>query len=64
MRYETSRTTLTKAVPGSMLATMFGTRLDMLRRDPEDGSVFIDRDGERFGLVDFLRDGDASQVLS
>jgi hypothetical protein len=63
VRYDTSRTTLT-SVPESMLATMFGARLDMLRRDPEDGSIFIDRDGERFGLVlDFLRDGDASQLV-
>jgi hypothetical protein len=62
MRYDTSRTTLTK-VPESMLATMFGARIDMLRRDPEDGSIFLDRDGERFGLVlDYLRDGDASQL--
>jgi hypothetical protein len=42
---------------------MFGARLDMLRRDPDDGSIFLDRDGERFGLVlDYLRDGDASQL--
>ena len=62
VRFETSRATLTK-VPESMLATMFGARVDMLRRDPEDGSIFLDRDGERFGLVlDFLRDGGASQV--
>jgi hypothetical protein len=62
VRYDTSRATLTK-VPESMLAIMFGARLDMLRRDPEDGSIFLDRDGERFGLVlDFLRDGDASQL--
>jgi hypothetical protein len=62
VRYDTSRTTLTR-VPESMLATMFGERLDMLRRDPEDGSIFIDRDGERFGLVlDFLRDGASSQL--
>jgi hypothetical protein len=60
VRFDTSRTTLT-SVPESMLSTMFGARLDMLRRDPEDGSVFLDRDGERFGLVlDFLRDGGAS----
>jgi hypothetical protein len=51
------------SVPESMLATMFGARVDMLRRDPEDGSIFLDRDGERFGLVlDFLRDGGASQL--
>jgi hypothetical protein len=62
VRYDTSRTTL-MSVPESMLATMFGARLDMLRRDPEDGSIFLDRDGERFGLVlDFLRDGDASHL--
>jgi hypothetical protein len=42
---------------------MFGARVDMLRRDPEDGSIFLDRSGERFGLVlDFLRDGGASQL--
>jgi hypothetical protein len=51
------------SVPESMLATMFGARVDMLRRDPEDGSIFLDRDGERFGLVlDYLRDGDASHL--
>ena len=62
VRFDTSRTTL-MSVPESMLATMFGARVDMLRRDPEDGSIFLDRDGERFGLVlDFLRDGGASQV--
>ena len=38
VRYDTSRTTLTK-VPESMLATMFGARVDMLQSDPEDGSV-------------------------
>jgi hypothetical protein len=54
VRFDTSRTTLTK-VPESILAAMFGARVDMLRRDPEDGSVFLDRDGGRFSLVgDFL----------
>jgi uncharacterized coiled-coil protein SlyX len=62
VRYETTRITLTR-VPHSMLATMFGARLDMLRRDPKDGSIFLDRDGDRFRLVlDFLRDGGTSQV--
>jgi hypothetical protein len=61
VRLEASLATLTK-VPESMLATMFGARLDMLRRDPEDGSVFLDRDGDCFRLVlDFLR-GDASEA--
>jgi len=42
---------------------MFGRCDLMLQADPDDGSVFIDRDGERFGLiVDFLRDGNASNV--
>jgi hypothetical protein len=46
-----------------MLTTMFGARVDMLRRDPEDGSVSLDCDGKRFGLVlDYLRNGRASQV--
>ena len=40
VRYDTSRTTLTK-VPESMLATMFGARVDMLRRDPEDGKPWL-----------------------
>jgi hypothetical protein len=62
VRYDASRATLTK-VPESMLAAMFGRRVDMLQSDPEDGSIFIDRNGERFGLIlDFLRDGDVSQV--
>ncbi len=62
VRYETSRATLT-SVPDSMLATMFGGRPDMLQRDPDDGSVFIDRDGERFGLIlDYMRARDASWV--
>ena len=35
----------------------------ILQADPDDGSVLIDRDGERFGLIlDFLRDGDASNA--
>ena len=33
----------------------------MLQTNPEDGSIFIDRDGDKFRLIlDFLRDMDAS----
>jgi hypothetical protein len=60
VRFETSRATLL-GVTGSMLETMFGARVDMLQYDPDDGSVFLDRDGARFGMIlDFLRDGNAS----
>jgi len=54
-RFETSRGVLTK-VEESMLALMFGRCDAMLQPDPSDGSIFIDRDGERFGIfLDFLR---------
>jgi hypothetical protein len=54
-RFETSRGVLTK-VEDSMLGRMFGRCDAMLQADPLDGSIFIDRDGERFGmLLDFLR---------
>ena len=52
--FETSRTTLT-TVPGSMLEAMFSGRHTIATC--EDGRVFIDRDGEHFGLVlNFMRD--------
>jgi hypothetical protein len=61
-RFETSRAVLTK-VEDSMLGRMFGRCDAMLQADPLDGSIFIDRDGERFGmLLDFLRDLDGSHM--
>ena len=64
VRYESSRTTLTR-FDDTMLGRMFGRCDLMLQADPDDGSVFIDRSGERFGLIlDFLRDGDASNVVA
>jgi len=64
VRYESSRSTLTR-VEDPMLGRMFGRCDLMLQADPDDGSVFIDRSGERFGLIlDFLRDGDASNVTA
>eukprot|EP00628_Pelagophyceae_sp_CCMP2097_P039601 CAMPEP_0184249476 /NCGR_PEP_ID=MMETSP0977-20130417/3891_1 /TAXON_ID=483370 /ORGANISM="non described non described, Strain CCMP2097" /LENGTH=170 /DNA_ID=CAMNT_0026554871 /DNA_START=1 /DNA_END=510 /DNA_ORIENTATION=- len=53
--FKTSRAVLTK-VEDSMLGRMFGRCDAMLQSNPEDGSIFIDRDGERFAmLLDFLR---------
>ena len=64
VRFETSRSVLTK-ITDSMLGRMFGSCDIMLQVDPDDGSHFIDRDGERFKLIlDFLRAGDSSQVLA
>jgi hypothetical protein len=61
-RLNTSRAVLTK-VEDSMLGRMFGRCDAMLQSDPEDGSIFIDRDGERFRLIlDFLRDLDGSHM--
>ena len=54
-RYSTSVATL-RSKPGSMLDAMFSGRHQLSRA--EDGSVFIDRDGSRFGYVlDYFRDG-------
>jgi len=64
VRYESSRSMLTR-FEDTMLGRMFGRCDLMLQADPDDGSVFIDRDGGRFGLIlDFLRDGDASNVAA
>ncbi|KAJ1451779.1 BTB/POZ protein [Pelagophyceae sp. CCMP2097] len=53
VHFETSRGVLTR-VEDSMLGRMFA-RNDA-PKDPTDGSIFIDRDGARFGmLLDFLR---------
>jgi hypothetical protein len=60
--FKTSRSVLTK-VDDSMLGRMFGRCDAMLQLDPDDGSIFIDRDGERFRLIlDFLRDLDGAQT--
>jgi len=49
--YTTSVTTLCSE-PKSMLATMFSGRFSL----PQDGSIFIDRDGEYFGnILHYLR---------
>jgi hypothetical protein len=53
-RFTTSLAVLTK-VDDSMLGRMFGRCAAMLQANPLDGSIFIDRDGETFGVVlDFL----------
>jgi hypothetical protein len=60
--FKTSRSVLTK-VEDSMLGRMFGRCDAMLQSDPDDGSIFIDRDGERFRLIlDFLRDLDGAHT--
>jgi hypothetical protein len=54
-RFETTLAVLTK-VEDSILGRMFGRCDAMLQADPEDGSIFIDRDGDVFGmLLDFLQ---------
>jgi len=50
----TSRAVLTR-VDDSMFGRMFGRCAEMLQPDPADGSVFIEGNGETFGLIlDFL----------
>ena len=49
IRYETSVTTLVKDGQ-SMLAAMF-SGLYPLSPDPDDGSIFIDRDGTHFRYI-------------
>jgi hypothetical protein len=54
-RYSTSLATLRRC-PGTMLDAMFSGRYEVKRS--EDGSLFIDRDGQWFGYVlEYLRDG-------
>ena len=57
VRYETTAATLTRhggSYFGALLSGRFAVPTD------EDGSIFLDRSGERFGLVlDFLRTGAA-----
>ena len=53
-RYTTALSTLTK-YPNSMLGTMFSGRHALVQQ--EDGSYFIDRDGEAFShVLSYLRD--------
>jgi len=62
VRFETSRALLTK-VDDSMLGLMFG-RCDSMLKPAADGSIYIDRDGERFRLIlDLLRDVDGAKML-
>jgi len=64
VRFNTSRSALTR-FEDTMLRRVCGRCDLMLQANPDDGSVFIDLDGERFGLIlDFLRDGDASNVAN
>jgi hypothetical protein len=64
VRFESSRATLTR-VPDSMLGLMFGRCDQMLQVDPVDGSIFIDRDGDRFRLIlDFLTGGELSNNVA
>ena len=59
--FESSKETLTK-VPDSMLGRMFG-RCDIMLQADAEGSIFIDRHGDHFGLIlDYLRDGDAFEA--
>ena len=54
-KYSTSVATL-RCKPGTMLDAMFSGRYNVNRS--EDGSVFIDRDGQWFGeVLSYLRDG-------
>jgi hypothetical protein len=56
IRYETSVATLAKDGT-SMLAAMF-SGLYPISPDPEDGAIFIDRDGTHFRyILNYLRDG-------
>jgi len=53
--YSTSLSTITK-YPDNMLGAMFSGRFNVPQED--DGSYFIDRDGQYFGIIlNYLRDG-------
>ncbi|KAJ1448670.1 hypothetical protein M885DRAFT_623227 [Pelagophyceae sp. CCMP2097] len=62
--FRTSRAVLTR-VEGSMLSAMFLPGGALTQQKPAaDGSVFLDRDPERFRhVLDFLRDLDAPRLL-
>ncbi|CAB4285853.1 unnamed protein product [Prunus armeniaca] len=56
-KFCTTIDTLTQREPDSMLAAMFSGR-HTLCQDPEEGYVFVDRDGEHFRhILNWLRDG-------
>ncbi|XP_022154530.1 FH protein interacting protein FIP2 isoform X2 [Momordica charantia] len=56
-KFRTTLDTLTQREPDSMLAAMFSGR-HTLCQDPEEGSVFVDRDGKHFRhILNWLRDG-------
>ena len=60
-RYTTALSTLTK-YPDSMLGAMFSGRHALVQQ--EDGSYFIDRDGEVFShVLSYLRDGNIVLAL-
>ena len=64
VRLESSRATLTR-VPDSMLGLMFERCGQMLQVDPVDGSIFINRNGDRFGFtLDFLTGGEISNNVA
>jgi uncharacterized protein YjbI with pentapeptide repeats len=57
-KFCTTTDTLTQREPDSMLAAMFSGR-HTLRKDPDKGHVFVDRDGTHFRhILNWLRDGD------
>ncbi|KAG7033659.1 FH protein interacting protein FIP2, partial [Cucurbita argyrosperma subsp. argyrosperma] len=56
-KFRTTLDTLTQREPDSMLAAMFSGR-HTLCQDPDEGSVFLDRDGKHFRhILNWLRDG-------
>lgn len=62
-RFTTSRTTLLTE-PDSFLAAMLSGRYELIP-DPQDGSYFIDRDGQQFHhILNFLRGPDAFECPS
>ncbi|XP_050944136.1 FH protein interacting protein FIP2 isoform X1 [Cucumis melo] len=70
-KFRTTLDTLTLREPDSMLAAMFSGR-HTLCQDPEEGSIFLDRDGKHFrhilnwlrdGIVPFLSDFDLLELL-